>query len=107
MRSSTLATFDEVRTVPVTTSLACGVVELTETQRICGGASGASIKIVGVAAGDGTVEGDGDGEVTLCAVATPPSEQHAKSAAAILTSSMLQRLGRAGLLRNARLAARR
>src|ERR1700722_19110687 len=105
MRSSTLATFDEVRTVPLTTSPACGVVELTEVQRICGGASGASIRIVGVATGDGTVDGDGEG--TLCAAATPTSEQHAKSAAAILTNSMLQRGGRAGLLRNARLTTRR
>lgn len=72
--------------MPLTTSPACGVVELTETQRICGGASGASIRIVGVGTGDGTVEGDGDGEVMLCADATATSEQQTKSAAAILTS---------------------
>jgi hypothetical protein len=54
---------------------------------------------VGVATGDGTAEGDGDGDVTLCADATATSEQHTKSAAAILTSSMFQRPARAGFLK--------
>jgi hypothetical protein len=39
MRTSTLATFDVVRTVPETVSPECTVVSLTATDMICGGAS--------------------------------------------------------------------
>src|SRR5579872_4129858 len=52
-RSSTLATFEDVNTMTVTESPARGVVELSLTQRICGGASGASMRIVGVGIGVG------------------------------------------------------
>ncbi|HEY6327250.1 MAG TPA: hypothetical protein VIW73_12135 [Candidatus Cybelea sp.] len=45
----------------MTTSPDFGVVELSPIQRICGGASGASIRIVGVGTGDADAEGLGEG----------------------------------------------
>lgn len=62
MRSSTLATFDDVNTMPETTSPGCGVVELIEYHRICGGSPGASIKTVGVGEGAGDAGTLGTGE---------------------------------------------
>ncbi len=61
-RASTLATLDDVKTTPVTTSPAFGVVELSPIQRICGGASGASIRIVGVGTGDAEALAEGMGD---------------------------------------------
>lgn len=59
MRSSTLATFDEVSTTTENVSPAFGVVELSETHKICGGASGGSMRTDGVGAGVGEGEGSG------------------------------------------------
>ncbi len=54
MRISTLATFDDVSTIPQTISPARGVVELNAIHRISGGASGDNMSTVGVAAGLGS-----------------------------------------------------
>lgn len=53
MRISTLATFDDVSTIPQTNSPPRGVVELNAIHRISGGASGGNMSTVGVAAGLG------------------------------------------------------
>jgi hypothetical protein len=57
-RSSTLATLDEVSTVTVSASPACGVVELSCTHKICGAASDGSMRTVGV--GIGVADGSGE-----------------------------------------------
>jgi hypothetical protein len=64
IRSSTLATFDDAKTVTKTVSPARGVVELSCTKRICGAASGGSMRMVGIAIGmgDGLALDPGVGE---------------------------------------------
>src|SRR5579863_10050803 len=82
MRTSTLATFDEVSTVTDSVSPAFGVVELRPNQRICGAASGGSIRIVGVGAGDGGCEGVAETLGTGEGTSAPPTaidEQTANS----------------------------
>lgn len=61
MRSSTLATFDDVSTTTETVSPVFRVVELSETHNICGGASAGSMRIEGVGAGAGESDGAGVG----------------------------------------------
>jgi hypothetical protein len=51
-----LATFEDASTVTSSASPARGVVELRPIQRICGAASGGSIRIVGIGAGVGDGE---------------------------------------------------
>jgi hypothetical protein len=61
-RTSTLATFDVVRTVPETVSPECTVVSLIATDNIWGGASGGNRKIatcLGAAGAPGTVVSTG------------------------------------------------
>src|SRR6185437_2064132 len=58
-RTSTLATFELVMTIPDTVSPECTVVSLMSTDRICGGASGGNS--IGVAVGVGCAEAAGAG----------------------------------------------
>ena len=80
MRISTLPTFDEVKMVSLTVSPTLGESELNETYRICGAASGGSIKIVGVGTGVG---GGGVGEGTNDGAGDPEAKGVTEAAGAV------------------------